>query len=158
MIGIRPGTRRKIKYKGNGNLSNTIRLVYNDSGNSPVFDVSLGGVRSAYDKYADTWERKNGRKHATRVREKRGAIRTITAPPEESNGRGKLIDFLDYGDVYKIVFEIPGIFDKNDVEMEHSGDYIRVTAPGFSKEILTAGQSLKSWNYANGIIEINMWK
>lgn len=155
MIGIRPSIRRKMKWTSNGNLSDIITPNHPDSGNTPVFGVSLGSIRSTHDKYADTWEKKNGKKYATRVRKKRGAIKTIIAP-KESNGRGELMDFLDYGEISKIVFETPRIFDQGAIGVEPFGDCIKVTAPGFSTEIPTTGQSLKSWNYTNGVIEINL--
>lgn len=161
MIGIRPSTRRKIG--GRKDISPAIsKLEKACRGESLVTTWSVG-VHSIRDKYADTWERRSGSRYPQRVRKKRGAIKTIRAPDSEDNGR-EYMDTLDYGDMWKMVLETPCVYDKEDVGVEfiESEGFIRVTAPGFSRDLpLLTPKGFKEsvdWNYKNGVIEVNQRK
>lgn len=130
-------------------------------GESPVTTWSTG-IHSAANKYADTWEWRRGCKYPQRVRKKRGAIKTISAPDGEENGK-EYMDTLDYGDMWKIIIETPHV-NKEDIGVEfiEKGGYIRVTAPGFSRDLplltLNGFNRKVNWNYKNGVLEINQRK
>jgi len=164
MIGRRPNTTRKIKQKRGEGLVKVARFGYLSSKNSPAFKVSLGNIRSAHDKHGDTWERKKGEKCATRVRKKRGAIKTIIVPESRDNER-EYMDALDYGDMWKMVIGTPRIYEKDEIRVEFiekGRGHIQVTAPGFNRALpLLALKSFDGnvdWNYKNGVLEVNQWK
>lgn len=118
------------------------------------------GVHSTGNKHADTWEVGKGYEYHPRGR--RDAIQRIIAPDSEDSGR-EYVETLDYGDVLKMIIETPCV-DKEDIWVEfiEKEGCVRVTAPGFSMELpLAASKSFNgevTWNYKNGVLEVNRRK
>ena len=108
--------------------------------------------------YAETWEWRGGYKYPQRVRKKRSAIKTISAPDGDANEK-EYMDALDYGNMWKIVIRIPGLCNKEDigVELIKKKGYMRITALGFSRDLPLLRPNI-DWNYKNGVLEINQRK
>ena len=166
MIGIRPSTRRK-SIEINPIMGRKLSFAFSKlekmcRGESQVAAWNMD-IHSAGDKYAKTWERRKGYKYPQRVRKKRGAIKTISAPDGDANEKEHM-DALDYGNTWKIVLRIPSLCNKEDigVELIKKKGYMRITAPGFSKDLpLLKSNGFNGnvdWNYKNGILEINQRK